>query len=114
MIENVQSTPPDPWSKAFGGVKAPDPDQGLAGKETFLKLLVAQIRHQDPLAPADGIQFLSQLAQFSGLEQTIEMRKELEAIHGLLEAQASTEGAGQSAGSSDNQTGAQSGADTNP
>jgi flagellar basal-body rod modification protein FlgD len=88
MIENVQSAP-DPWSQAFGPVKEPQPGEGLASKETFLQLLVAQIRHQDPLAPSDGIQFLSQLAQFSGLEQTIEMRKELEAIHKLLD-QAST------------------------
>jgi flagellar basal-body rod modification protein FlgD len=87
MIENIQPTP-DPWSEAFGKVKAPQPDQGLTGKDTFLKLLVAQIRHQDPLAPADGLQFVTQLAQFSGLEQSMQMRQELEAIHKLLDAQA--------------------------
>ena len=38
------------------------------GKETFLKLLVAQLEHQDPLSPMDNTQFLSQLAQFSTLE----------------------------------------------
>jgi flagellar basal-body rod modification protein FlgD len=119
MIDNVQSTAPDPWSQAYGEVKAPDPNQGLASKETFLQLLVAQIRHQDPLAPSDGIQFLSQLAQFSGLEQTIEMRRELEAIHGLLDAQATKDDAEQAGGSgttSDGttETGTDSGAQTNP
>ena len=54
-------------------------------KEMFLRLLVAQIKHQDPLQPADGLQFVTQLAQFSGLEQTIEMRRELEAIRKALE-----------------------------
>jgi flagellar hook assembly protein FlgD len=87
MIENVQPAK-DPWSKAFGDVKAPDPNQGLTGKDTFLKLLVAQIKNQDPLSPADGLQFVTQLAQFSGLEQSMQMRQELEAIHKLLEAQA--------------------------
>lgn len=52
----------------------------LAQKETFLKLLVAQIRHQNPLQPADAIQFVTQLAQFSQLEQMIAIRADLAAI----------------------------------
>jgi flagellar basal-body rod modification protein FlgD len=39
------------------------------GKDEFLQLLVTQLRHQDPLNPADAAQFSSQLAQFSSLEQ---------------------------------------------
>ena len=56
----------------------------LAQKETFLKLLVAQIKNQDPMNPADGIEFLSQLAQFSQLEQTLNIRSELETIRRSL------------------------------
>jgi flagellar basal-body rod modification protein FlgD len=56
----------------------------LAQKETFLKLLVAQIRNQNPLNPADGIEFLSQLAQFSQLEQMLVIRSELETIRERL------------------------------
>ncbi|MCZ2153537.1 MAG: hypothetical protein LC114_06490 [Bryobacterales bacterium] len=57
------------------------PDTGaLANKQTFLTLLVAQIKNQNPLNPADGTEFLSQLAQFSELEQLISIREELEAI----------------------------------
>ncbi len=52
----------------------------IANKEAFLTLLVAQIRNQDPLNPADGIEFLTQLAQFSELEQLMEIRAELETI----------------------------------
>jgi len=56
---------------------APPSIDGLANENTFLQLLVAQIKNQDPLQPADSIQFLSQLAQFSQLEQLIGIRQEL-------------------------------------
>lgn len=39
------------------------------GKDAFLELMVAQMSNQNPLEPMDSTQFLSQLAQFSALEQ---------------------------------------------
>lgn len=59
-------------------------DGGIASKEVFLQLLVAQIRHQNPLNPADGTEFVAQLAQFSQLEATLAMRKDLEKIREVL------------------------------
>ncbi len=50
------------------------------GKETFLKLLVAQLEHQDPLSPMDNTQFLSQLAQFSALEGINNLGTEFKAV----------------------------------
>jgi flagellar basal-body rod modification protein FlgD len=38
-------------------------------KDTFLQLLVAQLRYQDPMNPTDSTQFLSQSAQFTALEK---------------------------------------------
>src|SRR5213080_3861553 len=52
----------------------------LANKDTFLKLLVAQIRNQDPMNPQDGLQFVSQLAQFSELEQIIGIHQQLQGL----------------------------------
>ena len=52
----------------------------IVKKDDFLKLLVAQIKNQNPLSPADGVQFLSQLAQFSQLEQLIDIRTNLETL----------------------------------
>jgi len=39
------------------------------GKDVFLKLLVTQLRHQDPLNPQDNSAFVAQMAQFTALEQ---------------------------------------------
>jgi len=51
---------------------------GLATENTFLQLLIAQIKNQDPTNPTDSVQFLTQLAQFSQLEQLIGIRQELQ------------------------------------
>lgn len=47
---------------------------------TFLKLLVAQLKNQDPLNPLDGTQFTGQIAQFSALEQQINTNTKLSAL----------------------------------
>lgn len=57
--------------------KGKDP---LADKSTFLKLLVSQIKNQNPLSPTDGTQFLAQLAQFSQVEQLQNISQDLDSI----------------------------------
>ena len=59
---------------------ATDPASKLANEQTFLKLLVAQMRNQDPTQPQDATQFVGQLAQFSSLEQQIQMRQDLDIL----------------------------------
>ncbi len=41
----------------------------ILGKDDFMKMMMAQLQHQDPLNPMDDSQFSAQLAQFSSLEQ---------------------------------------------
>lgn len=48
-----------------------------ADKDTFLTLLVTQLKNQDPLAPQDGAQFVAQLAQFNSLDQLISINDRL-------------------------------------
>ena len=50
------------------------------GKEDFLKLLVAQLTKQDPTNPMKDTEFVSQLATYSGLEQQMNMNKNLEKL----------------------------------
>ena len=45
------------------------------GKDTFMKLLVAQLRYQDPTNPTDGAEFLAQTAQFTVVEKLEELAK---------------------------------------
>ncbi|MEE9273987.1 MAG: flagellar hook assembly protein FlgD [bacterium] len=54
-----------------------------ASKQQFLTLLVAQLEHQDPLDPMKGSDFTAQLAQFSALEQLININKSLDALSAL-------------------------------
>jgi flagellar basal-body rod modification protein FlgD len=70
----------------------------LATENTFLKLLVAQLRNQDPLNPADGTQFVAQLAQFSQLEQSVQMKDDIAAIRATLDKFAGTDGSGTTGG----------------
>jgi flagellar basal-body rod modification protein FlgD len=59
------------------------PDQ-LTNRTVFLQLLVAQLKNQDPANPADPTQFVTQLAQFSELEQSTQQTADLDSILKLL------------------------------
>lgn len=48
--------------------------------ESFLKLLVAQMKNQDPTEPMDSAQQMAQLATFSQVEQTIKTNKNFESL----------------------------------
>ena len=54
--------------------------------ETFLSLLTAQLKNQDPLSPVDSNQFTAQLTQMAGVEQQL-LTNEL--LKGMLAAQGS-------------------------
>lgn len=52
--------------------------------DTFLSLLTAQLRNQDPLEPVNSTDFVAQLAQFSAVEQQVQTNNVLTGILGLL------------------------------
>src|SRR4051794_3847714 len=52
-----------------GTESAASHQRNALGKDDFMKLLMTQLRHQDPLKPMDQQEFAAQLAQFGSLEQ---------------------------------------------
>src|SRR3954452_7093013 len=50
------------------------------GQDAFLKLLMAQMQNQDPLAPTDSSQMMSQMAQFTSVEQLTKLTSSITAL----------------------------------
>lgn len=70
-IETTSITTTDPTAST----QTPINTGGGLGKDDFLKIFVAQMRHQDPSKPMDDTAFMSQMASFSTLEQISNMAK---------------------------------------
>jgi len=67
------SSPSGASSSASQAAGTPAPTE-----EMFLQLLVSQLQNQDPLNPTDSTTLVTQLAQFSELEQVIGIRSDIE------------------------------------
>jgi flagellar basal-body rod modification protein FlgD len=48
--------------------------------DAFLRLLIAQLKNQDPTKPTDSAQYISQLASFSNVEQGVKLNAKLDAL----------------------------------
>jgi flagellar basal-body rod modification protein FlgD len=70
----IPSTAPTPISQIGDTPKAGPTRSDQLDKDTFLKLLVAQLRYQDPSNPADSTAFLAQTAQFTQVERLNELK----------------------------------------
>ncbi|HCJ79413.1 MAG TPA: hypothetical protein DHV84_05415 [Desulfotomaculum sp.] len=68
--------------------KQPKANDNLLTKDAFLKLMLAQLTHQDPLNPQDSSTFLAQLAQLTQLEQMINLNA---GLNNLLRTQVYTQ-----------------------
>ncbi|MBQ7611618.1 MAG: flagellar hook assembly protein FlgD [Spirochaetaceae bacterium] len=69
------------------------PKQEL-GKNDFLELLIAQLTHQDPTSPVQDTEFIAQMAQFSSLEQMMNMTESLTFMNETLSSSAAVNAVG--------------------
>ncbi len=90
-ISEVASRTPTEPARATAG------DTSL-GRDAFLKIFLVQLQQQDPLAPQDATEMSAQLAQFSQLEQSLQMTEELVGIRKAIAELASRAGSGASRG----------------
>jgi flagellar basal-body rod modification protein FlgD len=72
------------------GVNIPG-EKNSMGKDQFLRLLVTQLSHQDPTKPMEDREFITQMAQFSSLEQMSNLNSE---VRNLMRSQESTQAFG--------------------
>ena len=67
-VQSTNSASSGSW--ALGG------PGGKLGKQEFLQLLTTQLRYQDPMNPMEGQEFAAQLAQFSSVEQLVQLNEQ--------------------------------------
>jgi flagellar basal-body rod modification protein FlgD len=81
MTPSLTNSTTSPAPSTSSSLAAASGTDSMVTEQSFLQLLVAQLQNQDPMNPQDGTQFVSQLAQFSSLEQEIQMRTDLDSIN---------------------------------
>ena len=75
-------TPTTPTA-AGSSAQQPQNPLGALGKDDFLRLLVTQLKYQDPLSPTDNQQFMAQMAQFSTVEGINNLESTLASLQGV-------------------------------
>jgi flagellar basal-body rod modification protein FlgD len=90
MTDPITSSPlVTPISQLMQTTAAPQ-DKSSLDKDAFLKLLVAQLRYQDPSSPVDSSQFMAQTAQFTQVEKLEQMAKDSTAALSLQQGLAAS------------------------
>lgn len=98
---------PSPTSPSTPATSTAPTHSSTVDYNSFLQLLVTQLKNQDPTAPTDPTQYMSQLASFSSVEQAVQTNSKLDSLltgNALSQAEAAI---GRTATSSDGSTSGQ-------
>lgn len=87
----IVSTPPPATSKPSS---SPGTSLSELGPNAFITLLTAQLQAQDPLNPMDPNQMVSELTSMNTLQETIQMRQDMDALLAAAKASSSSPGSG--------------------
>lgn len=96
QVSSIPSTPdpsvPGPTTPQAGGTDAANATDAFGlGFESLLQIILTQLTYQDPLEPMDNFEFVSQLGQFSQIQQTQSLNDKIES---LLAAQSANQATG--------------------
>jgi flagellar basal-body rod modification protein FlgD len=75
--------------KTYANMK-PFEEKSVLGQDDFLKILVTQLKNQDPLQPMQDREFIAQMATFSSLEQMTKMNSSIQEMRGMMLGQATS------------------------
>jgi flagellar basal-body rod modification protein FlgD len=75
MTMTIGSTPPP-----NANVLTDKPSKTQVDYQSFLRLLVAEMKNQDPTNPMDSTQYVAQLASFSQVEQSVQINTKLDQL----------------------------------
>src|SRR5262249_46904283 len=84
-MASIDALSPDSTTTAPPSTSSAAPSSAQSQQNEFLQLLVAQLQSQNPLDPMDGTQFVSQLAEFSSLQELTGMHTDLNNIQSYLQ-----------------------------
>lgn len=75
--------------KTYANMK-PFEEKSVLGQDDFLKILITQLKNQDPLQPMQDREFIAQMATFSSLEQMTKMNSSIQEMRGMMLGQATS------------------------
>ncbi len=89
MVTGIQSSANSADTTTTPAASGASKSMGL-GRDAFMKLMLTQMRQQDPLNPVSNTDFLAQLAQFNALEEMVQLNQTMtNFVHGQQLSQAS-------------------------
>ena len=95
-IQNSPGTGVTSGSGTNGTTSSSGASNSLSSQQTFITLLVAQLQNQDPMDPADGTQFLTQLAEINNVQQLVAIHQDTDSIVQDLSSTTASQSSGSS------------------
>lgn len=84
MTDAVQGTGIWPSYSQLNNTTATTKDRNALGKDEFLRILVEQLKNQDPMQPLQDKDFIAQMAQFTSVEQITNMANDMKLLRQSL------------------------------